>query len=369
MRFLPLPREIHTASALAFLLVPAKAGVATEFPPGSDDPSDSSKMILEPAPARRSLWTVGGGYAHRFHVEGSFSGLGGQIPGLTVPEIGSSTFGEYDDGFVRPDLSGDLTSTTFWGYQNDLQYHPIGGGSLNLSITSVPGSASVSDHDGGGGFDLFTRREMGMLTLLNQPVRWGLQGRFNYSNLDFSSNRTLSLDLNRVTDGYPLSGVIPPLAPYNGSFNGPGPLIGTDATRSILTIPNGALVSGSRSLEADLFAFSFGFWSEMTPLERLAVSFEAGLTLAIADGDFSQRSTTNFGTQTATTTSSASETDLLPGFYLGVGAGYVLNDDWSIFSNLRYEYLDDFSVKAGPAKGEMSFTGSFVFTLGASYQF
>lgn len=374
------PRRLfHFPLLKGFLLYaswPAYAGTGDELSPErptalEDGPKSgllSSKQVLEPPP-RESLWTFGVGYSHRFQLQANFRNLGGRVAGLPVPSPGNSVFGDYDDGFVREDISGLSTSTTFWEYTDGSQYDPAGGGFLDLSIRDIPGTASDREREDAGGVDFFVRRDIGDFSARGHQFQWGWQARLNYTPIDIASRQSLSLEARETTDRFPFTGVIPPLAPYTGSFGGPGPLLNTGATRSIGSAAEGALVTGSRRLEADLFALSLGPWLEISPTPRLSLQLEGGLNLALIDGRYSQQSVTSSGPLMATVQSNGSDHELAPGFYLGGGASYRLRENLEVYFSARYEYLDDFSIDAGSSSAELSFDDSFMISTGLFFSF
>ncbi|MBX3742520.1 MAG: hypothetical protein KF712_16155 [Akkermansiaceae bacterium] len=320
-------------------------------------------------PESTNPWSFGTGYAPWFNLKASFSGLGG-LPAARPFPLPGAAVREYDDGFVRPDISGSATTTTNWSYQNASQYDPAGGGSLTFSITDVPGTASTRETDDAlAAFEMFASRDMGTFQLGGQAVSWGLIARMNYANIGIRSGSTLALDGRRMTDTFQLNGVVPPLAPYTGSFNGPGPLLGTTPVQDTLLVPDGATVSGFRELEANLFAFSAGPWISFTPFEKFHFQLEAGVTLAVIDGDYRQRSTTAFGGATATSTARGGDRDVLPGFYAGGTASYDFNSQWSGFAGLRYQYLDAFELNAGGSRASLSFSQSFIGVIGVRFRF
>jgi hypothetical protein len=176
--------------------------------------------------------------------------------------------------------------------------------------------------------------------------------------------------VSRVTDTFSQNGVVPPLAPYAGSFNGPGPLISDSPSRTTTIFPGGAAVAGSRDLEVNLFSLTVGPYLEIPVGSRFTASVEGGLSLAIADGDYDfTSSTTIAGVGTQTSAGSGSETSVLPGVSLGVTGLYQWNDRWSAYGGVRYQYYSSFDVSAGASEAELDFGGAFVLSLGAAYRF
>lgn len=326
-------------------------------------------LITVPEPQRP--WSVGFGYAPMLNLSADFRGLGGLSAANPLPALEPAVFGEYDDGFVHPDISGDTALTSYWSYRDNGQIDPAGGGFLDLSRSSVPGRVGVEeDGHAEAGFEIFVTREFGALELGGMPAIWGLKGRLHYAGIDLSNSTALAAATRRTTDSFPLDGVIPPLAPYSGSFTGPGPLLSTAATRTTVSQPDTATISGAREIRADLFTFGIGPWLAVEPVERLWIEIEAGLTVAVIDGDFSHftRTTAPDG-RSGVAAGSGGRTTALPGFHAGLSAIYRIDERWETFLHGRYQYLDDFTVRAGPASAELDFDGTFVLAAGIRYRF
>lgn len=332
---------------------------------------NSAKEVSISPSANPRQWSMGIGYAPMFNLSADFRGLGGLPAANPLPAPGPAVFGDYDAGFVRPDISGDTALTSYWSYQDNGQYDPTGGGFLNLATSSVPGRVAVEkDGDAEAGFEIFATREFDTLDLGGMPAAWGLKGRLHYAGIDLSNSATLAAATLRTTDRYPLGGVIPPLAPYTGSFPGPGPLLSTAATRSAALLPGTATVSGVRELNADLFSFSIGPWLAIEPVEDLWIEMEAGLTVAVIEGDFRHFSrTTAPDGRSAVAAGSGGRTTALPGFYAGLSAIYRIDEQWDVFLHSRYQYLEDFTVRAGPASAELDFDSAFILSAGVRYRF
>lgn len=328
-------------------------------------------LFEEPA---RSRWSLGGGFAPLVGVDARFSGLGNFSNPLAALPLGGGQNYVYDNGFVGVDSSGNAGGLTWnWGYDNNAQYS-VAGDSLDYSISNSLANASVEENGGlNGGFEVFGLYEMGeipSLQLRGRPSRWGLKATFHYANISIDNGSTLTSDVTRVNDSFALNGVLPPLAPYSGSFGGPGPLLGDAPSRSVSTIADGAIVTGSRDLDVDLFSLSVGPYLEFPITDRFSVSTELGLSLAIASGDYDFRtSTTIAGAGTQTSSGSGSETSFLGGVSLGANAIYQFTEKWSAYGGVKYQYFGDFEIDAGDSTAELDFGSAFQFGLGAIYRF
>lgn len=367
------------SAKLSLILVPATtvallAGEADLYPGSSvvDLGAPSPKGILEPVRMQRSRWSFGGGIAPLFGVDARFSGLGGFTnPLMSLPTGGGQNY-FYDDGYVGVDSSGNTGGQTWnFGYTSHIDPSAT---ELELSISNSASNAVASSSDEADfGFEFFARYDLGevpRLSLGSQAARWGLKSTLHYANLSISNNSQLTADVVRLTDRFGLNGVLLPMAPYAGSFNGPGPLIRDSPIRTTSIVAGGATVMGSRDLNAHLFSFSVGPYLEFPITERFSLSAELALSLGIMDGEYSFSSATSIpGVGTQNQSASGDETSLITGFSFGLNGIYQINDDWSAYGGVRYQYYEDFEINAGNSKAELDFGGAYMITLGALWQF
>lgn len=318
---------------------------------------------------RSGLWQLTVSPTVTFQAETAFSGFGGiAATGAPPAATGGPTFGVYDDGFVLADISGDTSLTSNWSYTNDAQYDASGGGSIGLSTTTSVGVTGVTEEDASApGVEIrFTRRLPG---LSQGRMHWGLEIALGYSSFEMENSATLLADGNRVTDAFPLDGVIPPLAPYTGSFTGPGPLLGTTPVRSTSPIAGAATINGQRRLEADLFTVRLGPRVDAQLTEALALYLSGGVAVAYADGSYRFNSTVTYDGGTVIRSGAASESEFLGGFFVEAGATWRFTDSWSFFGSIQHRALEDFSLSAAGTDAELSFDDSFTLSGGLSYRF
>ncbi len=172
-----------------------------------------------------------------------------------------------------------------------------------------------------------------------------------------------------LTDRFNLGGVLPPEAPYTGSFVGPGPLMGDSPVRSTAA-GAAALVAGTRDLDVHLTTLSFGSYLELPICQKFSVLLEGGVNAAIASGSYDfQSATTIAGLGSRDSSGSDSDTNILPGAYLGLSGIYQINPKWAIQASGRYQYLDDFTLGDNGSEAELSFGSTFILSLGALYSF
>jgi len=338
--------------------------------PAPDDSKTASNIVQASEP---SPWRFGASYAPFIGLKTTFSGLGRFNSPFTPQPLGGGQNRDYDDGFVHVDSSGPNSGGTWnWGYDNNSQYNPAGNGSINLSISNSQSNASAEEKGGGQGFELMSYRDLGPLqwaSVGGRKVTWGIRGGLQYGRVNMSNHDLLASGMTTVTDSFGLGGQIPPGAPYSGSFNGPGTVLDDAPTR---TVTNGgtALVSGTRDLDTDLFIANFGPYFEIPVSDHFSVLLEAGVSLALASGSYDYFSSTSAGALgTQQSAGSASETDFLPGVYIGLSGVYQLNERWALQGSGRYQYMKSFELNANGSNAELSFDSAFVLSLGVLYSF
>ena len=301
------------------------------------------------------------------NVTASFKQLGGS-PARSDP--GSPTGGVdhfYDDGYHRVDASGNADGTSwFWGYEQAQQLP--GNDSLLLNSYSSPAEASIeADTDVPSfGFELGYSRELGQIA----RARWGLEVVFGCSNFDFEQRGTLVGDALRVTDAYDLGGVMVPQAPYRGTFEGPGPLIGDTPTRTTSTIPEGSIIDGYWRSEAALYGFRLGPYIQIPLTPRLGMIASGGFVGALVDADFSFRETiTLAGADSRTFDADGSRSDWLAGGYVDARISVALTERVCGFLAARYQHLGTFSETVEGRRLEIDFRAAVTTTIGITYSF
>ncbi len=299
-----------------------------------------------------------GGFRSRSSI-GSAAGGGG----ATVSATSSSMDRFYDDGFVRVDSSGNNGGKTwFWGYDNPSQ---VQGDNLLMHSASSPANGRVEeDSDPQLGFEFTYSRRLGNCW----GGTWGLASAFGFTDLSIDDNTSLSSRATLVTDAYALGGITPPLAPYAGSFSGPGPLISDAPGRS--TLLGTATTTGHRELDAQIYSLRLGPYWQIPITRRFSALVSGGLALADVDSDFSFSERVKVATVGSSRRSgSNSNNDILVGLFVEAGLDYAFSEQWSAFTGLQYQYLDDFSQSAGGKEVNLDLSKSIYYVLGVRWRF
>ena len=337
--------------------------------PGGEPPSPP----VDVAPPV-SRWRFGADYAPLLGLKTEFSGLGTFNSPFTPQPLGGGVNYNYDNGFVRVDSSGNMGgATTNWGYQNSGQLHPAGTGSIDYSITnSLADGRADEDSWARAGFECFAYLDMGSAGfkgLDGREASWGFRAGLHYARINVDNNSTLTSGATVLTDTFDLGGTIAPLAPFSGSFAGPGPLLNDAPSRS-LTSDAQAIVAGSRSLDVNLTTLALGAYLDLPVARNFDIMLEAGISAALASGTYDFHSATSIaGLGTQQSSGHDSNTDILPGVYVGLDAVYHLNASWAVQAAGRYQYMRGFELKSNGSTADLSFDSAFVVSLGVVYSF
>jgi len=309
-----------------------------------------------------------------FNVDAKFTGIGdGLFTGGSTPRL--TPDGDqynYDDGYILTDVSGNFGGETWYvGYDDSAAQ--ISGNQLLLSrSTPAGGTASGSeDADVSVGFEVGYQARIGQ----GDKRAWGFTTVINWQPISVNSHGSYSANVTRVTDAYAFaSGTTPPTAtpgaPYQGSFGGPGFLVG-DAIVSSTTqvVPGGATVTGKHELDGGMLGLQFGAYVEQALNDRWSVSLSGGFATAMlhVDGSWSESAVGSGGP--ATLSGSDADWEALFGFYLGASASYDLGKNWSAVGGVQYQFLNEYGHNFAGRRAELDFSGSFYVTIGISKTF
>jgi len=308
------------------------------------------------------------GYRGAFNVNATFKSSGA-IPARSNPgpATGGAMNRTYDDGFNLVDSSGNAGGlTSFWGYQNTAQLP--GNDTLLMSSSGVSGAASTAEigdspqHGLGLTWNLPIRRE--------GPWHWGIEATFGFSDLTFESVENTPGDVLRIIDAYALNGITPPVAPYSGTYSGPGPLIGDAPSRTTTTIPGASNVTLQNQLDASLYEVQLGPYVEIPVVRRLSVVLSGGGVLAWIDSTFkSSESAMMPDGGVLEARGQDSQSEILFGGFVSGQVNFSLTSHLNIAAGAQYQYLPRFEQSAGGQSAQIDLSGSVFVTAGVGVTF
>ncbi|MFO1487833.1 MAG: hypothetical protein U1F65_05085 [Verrucomicrobiota bacterium] len=242
--------------------------------------------------------------------------------------VSPTTGGTYDDGYVRRDDGGALTSN--WGYNNASQYNATSetltmhrsNGFTTTSSASVQNSANL-------GLDLAYN---GMLWH-GQRTRIGWELGFGWLPLKISDRTTLSATVSRLAYTFDAGGIVMPPAGYQGTPNSSGPVISSTPTGApVAENFSNIAISGSRTLDVNFFALKLGptiFW-DVTPY--IGLSLGAGPAVGFISGDLRFNETILFSGAASQNTGSIGSSEITYGGYVNATVTFhtVRNGDFYV---------------------------------------
>ena len=313
---------------------------------------------------------------HRNHISFGYRfGLNSSVEfkGFAIPPQPSA--GIFDDGYVQdssrqtagPNPAAD-GRTWNWGYDSPIQ---VQGDTLLLTHSYLQAGTDSHKLDDGpaSGFELAYALELYRGGNFD-ACHFGLEAAFNYTALDVKNSWTHSLDIVRDTTTYELGGVVPPYDPltgqtYHGNYGGPGPTIPLNGTLSQVTVPSGPSMTSYRELAANTYGLRLGPYLESPLYKSLWGTVGTGLAIGLVDGELKYADSIHG----LPLSGSASDFSTLVGWYIGGGLSYKYNDSWSLFYNLQYQWLPDYTLKAGDTEARFKAGNGLFQSLGIRYSF
>ena len=118
----------------------------------------------------------------------------------------------------------------------------------------------------------------------------GILVSFGYLRLGQNDSGSLAGFAGLTTDKYAPGAVLPPLAPYSGSFAAPGPLL-PDVPASRATGPVAATGTVNNKLDGSLYGFNLGPFIEFPLHDRVSLTLGGGLGVVYANTTYNFRET------------------------------------------------------------------------------
>ena len=298
-----------------------------------------------------------------FNISAKFKGMTLAPSGLP-PSARLAPDGQpynYDDGYVHTDVSDNFGGQTWnWGYDAGSQ---ISGNTILMSRSTPAGntsSHSMADNPYLGAELAYSR-----LLGVREKFHYGFEVAANY--LSVPLQQTVSGKVSRLTDAYPFTpGTTPPSAPYQGSFDGPGFLIGDTPVSSTTTLVSGAGVRDKQNYDGNLWGLRLGPYLDFPLSERWDLSFSGGLAVGLLNSSASWQQTV--GGVTAAK-GSGTDFDVLWGFYVGANVSYQFSERWSAIGGAQFQYLGTYEHSFGGRQVSVDFGQTIFLTLGLAYSF
>lgn len=315
-----------------------------------------------------------------FNVKTHFTSTAANGSG-SFPRVGPENR-SYDDGFVNIDVSGNAGSSTwFWGYNNAGQFSAADG---TLAAPNT-GAASLAFHSAGSLADGATRGSRDTMIpgieLAYEEVlgRWHISERrranigilvtFGWMRLGQNDSAALAGPVNVTTDKYLTGAVLPPLAPYAGSFGAAGPLLPDAPVERTAGVFAGTGTVNNK-LEGSLYGFNVGPFIELPLHDRVSLMLGGGLGCVYADTAYTFRETVVVpGVVTASRSGRIRRDEWLFSGIARANLYVALTEAWSWEVGLAYQYAQSYRSTVAGKTANLQLDGIMTVNTGLNYAF
>ena len=303
-----------------------------------------------------------------FNITAQFKTLGTFAPiGRTTPNGDQYN---YDNGYVFTDVSGVVGGPTwYWGYDTAAQ---ISGNTILMSrstpLANTASPTGVESGDPNFGFEVNYNRQLGQ----SGKWRYGLEAAFNYTKVSFDDHVTFAGNVSQSTDAYPFTpGTTPPQnLPYQGTFNGPGFLIGSTRVSSTTSVVGGGTFTGQQKFDSDIWGLRLGPYVEYQLSERLDLAFSAGLATGLLVNSASWNESISVGgNQVAVSTGNGSNTAVVWGGYAAANLAWHFSEHWSAEGGVQFQSLGKYEHDLGGRTIALDLSKSLFATVSVGYSF
>jgi len=274
----------------------------------------------------------------------------------------------YDNGYLLTDISGNAGGLSwYWGYDSAGQ----AAGAISLSRSSLAANGTSTPESVGEGVNFGGELAYNRELFAHGEVHYGVEVAASFLDISLSDDSALRVDVNQTTDSYGFTpGTTPPLAPYQGTFQGPGFLLNASPADSTSTlVSGGALVTGHRKFTANLWGLRGGPSAEFPVLKYFRLSLSGGVAAGVLDADANWTETIAAPTGSATASGSGHTSKLLFGGYLGGQLSWQVNDHWSAQAGVQYQNLGTCNCAIGGRVVEVDLSKTIFVSVGVDFRF
>jgi len=284
------------------------------------------------------------------------------------PAYGS---GEYANGYVVPDIGGSQDLTWNWGYDSDTQ---VVGDQLNFyRYDDLPPLGTQTAYGVAPGGEIMAGLTLGSFKLGKRTVTYGVEGGYGFNYLSVNTDSSGNSMVTYRTATYNLNGVIPPSAPYAGTAEGPGPLIGLVPVDTQSAGPVSSTAVSSGELTSGLHNFKLGVWLDYPINDALFTSLSLGYASIYADAQYEFTETLTPATSAVpgyTSTQTVGGRDSWePGFYAQWRMGFHASKHVDLFLGLDYQWNNNMTFSGADRNVTLDFGAMFGASAGVQLSF
>lgn len=281
------------------------------------------------------------------------------------------TPGNYDNGFVLPDAGGTASGLTWnWGYEDAAQ---VQGDSLNFErYSNLPRAGVFADEkdDPALGGEVLFGAEFGRFDVRTREWSWGVEIGYGYNPFKVSNTSTASGTVDYLAASHALNGIVPPVAPYSGTFDGPGPVIDLNPSAP-LQRSSAATTDFEGTLKSDLHAFKVGLWLDAPIAENWSVALSLGYSSILADSELRVYETFNISNPgipaVEATDATVSDSGWRNGFYAQLRLNWQFSHQFGAFLGGDIQYNNRYEFTGAGRKVTLDFTGTYGAVAGLTF--
>ena len=269
--------------------------------------------------------------------------------------------GIYDDGYVKPDNSGNTDTTSNWGYDNASQ---VVGSTLQMhsakSFSPTGGTSSGSSDSAFVGFDMAYGGNI--WDWGNAKIGWDLG--FGLLPINFKENLSLTGSFIQNVYSFDASSVTYFTPGYRGGPNG-GPWIDTAHTQLADSSSGIVNLNGTRTLDVMLYTVRLGPSAYWDLNQYIGISAGAGPAIGIVSGNLQY----NEVIDTTTYAGQVDGTDVVYGGYVNASLMYHVVENGDFYVGVQYMSLGNASISGGGREGRLNLGGQIYISAGINWPF
>jgi hypothetical protein len=209
--------------------------------------------------------------------------------------------------------------------------------------------------------------EFGRFKVGSKEWSWGAELGYSLTPFKVSNTSSVSGTMSYLAASHGLGGIVPPVAPYQGTFDGPGPLIDLNPATST-AISSAATSAFDGTLKSDLHLMKIGVWIEAPLTETISAALSLGYSSVLADTTFDFREAIGIANPgvpaLGLTDASIGATEWQGGFYAELRATWQFSKYVGAYVAGDYLHNSGFSFSGAGREVSLDFDSTFSASLG-----
>ena len=279
--------------------------------------------------------------------------------------------GQYDNGYVHPDISGSTSTTWNWG---DSSASQVKNGSVILTRLDGTPRAGTFDYPSKTlyGGEMVVGVEMARFDFRKREAKFGFEAGYSYSQIKTQSQSITTGTVTYISDAYSLGGLTPPTAPYSGSYATPGQLISLNPV-SAAPLTSAASATLSSQVRGEFHNIRIGPWIDLPWSSRFSTAFSAGYATIYGHGVLDLAESVSIANPAIPPISLPSgrytRNQFIPGAYLQIRLEYRLTHLIGVYVGGEFQYNTGMTVTAPTRAARFDLGSTYGGVAGVSLNF